>query len=309
MLSLEAADRISMAMLQAGPVTPTGLPTVDRANFLWGDRRGIPLGSYVLIGAASNTGKTLFGIHMLKQAARSGQKAGFISLDMKNRDALARLHQSIATEIGWQNWLPSKWRAEYVATLANALREFRRQLHKDTLVGGYEGGILLHEDRSRALAKVEARIREGADQGVTFFVVDHMQKVRVASARGDVYTSAQVVSETMDDLVDELGVTIVGLSQLNRRASSERDRRPTMFDLHGGTDMESNAFVVIMLDHSRFQMDPDRHHLLRLWAVLEKNQAGPKALEVPIMVNAAELSVTEALDDEVKDWPTKSNGR
>ena len=130
-----------------------------------------------------------------------------------------------------------------------------------------------------------------------------MQKVRVPSMRGDVFAAADMISETMDDLVDSTNITIVGLSQLNRLASRETDRRPSMFDLHGGTSMESNAAVVLMLDHSRVEMDPVHRHLIRTYVLLEKNQSGPKNIQVPVVMNAAELQITEALPDEEQFWP------
>jgi replicative DNA helicase len=303
--SSEAARLIDERMRTDKQLTSTGLPSIDRAMFLWGDRRGIPQGSYVLVGGASNVGKTLFGLHLLMQAAKGGQRAGLVSLDMKNRDAIARLHQAMVPAIPLGEWRPSRWTEEHGLRLTDGLARYLDRLTRMAPDRPEKwGDVAIHEGRSRDLSAVAERIREGAEVGFTFFVVDHLQKIRVSTLRGDVYATADVVSETLDDLVDELDVTIVGLSQLNRLASRETTRRPTMFDLHGGTSMESNAAVVLMLDHSRAQMDTRRHNLIRTYVLLEKNQIGPKAIQAPVLVDAATLTVTEAMPDEEHLWPT-----
>lgn len=291
-----SAEAIHERMTHPGRQVPTGVPTIDKSIYLWGDRRGIPPGTYVLVGGASNFGKTLMAMHLLKQAARSGQPAAMVSLDMKNLDAIARMQQSMVTDIDFRDWLPSRWDKDNVYTLATGLKEWRMK-HKG-------GDIWIHEDRSRELVAVADRVRSAAEASARFIVIDHLQKVRVSHLRGDVYATSDLVSETLDDLVDELGVTIVGLSQLNRRASSETERKPTMFDLHGGTSMESNAGIVLMLDHSRYEMDMQRPYLIRSYVILAKNQIGPKNLEVPVLWNTSEGSCTEAMPDEVHEWPS-----
>ncbi len=298
--SMRSVSEIDDRMRKDTIVTPTGMPSIDSNFYLWGDRKGIPQGSYVLVGGASNVGKTLFGLSMARQAAMTGQKAGIVSLDMKNRDVTARMLQASVPEIGFRDWRPSKWQDEYRTKLIAGLERMNRDM---------PGSVHIHAERGRDLHLVEDRIREGAEKGFTFFVVDHLQKIRVSNLRGDVFSTADVVSETMDDLVDELDVTIVGLSQLNRNASRETDRSPTMFDLHGGTSMESNALIVFMLDHSLVEMDRHKHHLIRTFLKLEKNQIGPKNMAVPILIDAANLSFTEGLPHEEHLWPSRTKKR
>ena len=300
-----AIERIHQAMLRPGALTPAGIPSIDRNLFLWGDRKGIPQGTYVLIGGSSNAGKTLLGLHLLRKAAESHQRAGLISLDMKHRDALARMHQGLSQMVPSSQWRPSRWTDANRQHLAGDVRSWSEKLRLDEDDRG--GGIAIHLECSRDIDAVAACISEGRDAGATFFVVDHLQKIRVQRLRGDVFASADYVSETLDDLVDQLNVTIVGLSQLNRQASRETDRKPTMYDLHGGTSMESNAGLVIMIDHSRYATDPQRYNLVRTFLILAKNQMGPKNIELPVVVDTAQLSVLEGLPSEEHLWP--GNGK
>lgn len=294
-----AINMLADRMEKPGLVTPTGLPSLDQQIFMWGDRRGIPQGSYVIVGGASNVGKTQFGLHLMKQAYRSGQQACAVSLDMKTRDVLARFLQSVSVRsIPRSEWLSSRWRPEYRDRLRTAVEEY-------CLNGDGRGGLSVYHGNYPDLDDVISVIRQAAGwhvQPATFFIIDHLQKVRVRGVR-ETFDRAEAVSEALDALADELDITIVGLSQLNRNASRETDRRPTMFDLWGGTAMESNAAFVIMLDHSRYQMDAEQHHMGRTYVLLEKNQMGPKSFEVPVIWNHAELTITEGMPDEIEEWP------
>lgn len=295
-----AVDLIDEAMKRGAsePVTPTGLPTIDRAMWMWGDRRGIPQGSYVIVGGASNIGKTQMGLRLLKNAAEVGQRAAILSLDMKERDALARIHMALTTKkLTLEGWVPSKWTDEHTVTLRDAVRRYRLGITGD--MGIYVGG-------GRTIEWVKRMIEEGAQLGTTVFVLDHVQKVRVPAHGSDVYSRAEAVSDMLSWATEDLGVTVVALSQLNRQASSQTDRRPTMFDLWGGTSMESNATIVLMLDHSRYERDRERHHLGRTYVKLEKNQLGPKGFSVAVEWNHATLALREAEDDEIGLWPGQS---
>ena len=298
-----AAYDIHDTMTSRPTVVPTGLPSIDGALWLWGDRRGIPRGTYMLIGGASNIGKTQVGLMLAKQAADAGERSAILSLDMRKRDAIARIHQALTVgKIPWQDWVPSRWRPEYEQVLKDAIRKYRMSI---------TGAIGIHSGGRRTLDGVELLIREAADVGATFFVVDHVQKIKVGGLGADnIMGRAEVVSEKLDDLCDELNVTICALSQLNRMASRETDRRPTMFDLWGGTAMESNSALVIMLDHSRYKRDEKLPYVGYTYWLLEKNQFGPKAISVPVEVNHATLSIREAEPDEVsKYWDTAERVR
>ena len=291
--STDAALATHTRMMNPLPVVPTGLSAIDKAMMTWGQGRGIPRGSYVLVGGASNVGKTQFGLHLARNAAAAHEKTGVISLDMKERDALLRIHQALVPEIPANHWRPDKWREEYEVLLRDGLVRWRESIKGDLAINAVPVGDM---------SWVQHALHEGIDAGITFFVLDHLQKIHVQGVDSE-YKVATIVSEMLDGMCDAHNVTIVGLSQLNRNASSVRDRKPIMQDLLGGTSLESNAQVVIMLDHSRYARDAERAHLGRTWVMLDKNQMGPKAFEVAIEVDHRTLQYREAMDDEMHMWP------
>lgn len=288
-----AATETHERMANPVAVVPTGLTAIDRAMMSWGQGRGIPRGTYMLVGGASNVGKTQWGLQMARNAAAVGEKAGVVSLDMKKQDALLRIHQALVSEIPSRDWRPDRWKPEYEQALRDGLVRWRRSITGDLGIYAIAVGDL---------GWVKESLQRGIDAGVTFFVVDHLQKIRVQGIANP-FDRAELISETLDNFCDEYAVTIVGLSQLNREASRDRQRKPIMQDLLGGTSLESNAQVVIMLDHSRYERDPIHHHLGRTWVMLDKNQMGPKNFEVAVEVNHATLEYREAQPDEMRDWP------
>lgn len=297
-----AVELVAGRYRKPGLITPLGLPSIDQAFYDFGDRRGVPQGTYMIIGGASNVGKTQMGLHVARQAERSGQRAMIISLDMKPRDVVQRLQKAIVGEaVPHDAWSPSKWTDDHEETLKRELRRHRlREVSP-------EAGIAVHEAIWPELDRVEWMIRQAAETTpwpTTVVVVDHLQKIVVPGV-SDVYARAETVSNKLDQLADQLDITIVGLSQLNRQASRERDRTPTMFDLWGGTSMESNAAVVIMLDHSLYERDREKHHIGRTWMSLDKNQMGPKNFRVPVLWDHAALTLREGLEDEMSEWPNR----
>ncbi len=113
--SARAASGLHERMMNPLPVVPTGLAPIDRAMLGWGMGKGIPRGTYMLIGGASNAGKTQLGLSIARNAANQGEKTVVVSLDMKERDAMLRLHQALVHEIPRDHWRPDRWKPEYAA--------------------------------------------------------------------------------------------------------------------------------------------------------------------------------------------------
>lgn len=294
-----AADYIHDRMVNPLPVVTMGLESFDRTMMSWGMGRGLVRGTYAIVGGASNVGKTQYGLSMARNAANNGERAGVVSLDMKKADALLRLHQALVPEIPNDRWRPDRWKPEYGTMLKDGLVRWRKSV---------KGELGLNAMKTGDVDAVVEEIHKGIDAGVTFFVIDHLQKVSVRGVRSPA-DRAEVISEALDNICDEYEVTILGLSQLNREASRDRQRVPIMQDLLGGTSLESNTQVVIMLDHSRYERDEERPHLGRTWLMLDKNQQGPKGFEVAVEINHMNLSYREARPDEIHLWPGENPRR
>lgn len=279
-------------------VVPFGIPSLDSQLWYWGDRRGIPRGEYVILAGASNSGKTQLGLFMLKQAARAGEQAAILSLEMQREDILLRLYQGM-TDIDHRDWTPSRWTIEHTRKLQADVRSQGERWPGEIHVnGGYTA------DLESILAEMESGIRNG----VTFFVLDHLQLVRVKGYGADQITSrVEIAGEEIRRLAFENRVTICALSQLTIGASRDRTQSPDMYSLWGGMAVGSNASLVILCDHTLYERVDGQPHLARTWLNLSKNRMGPKGFTVPVMWDHAALQLREAHPDEEREWPTHSS--
>ena len=296
--SAEAAMEVAARMEATPHVVPTGLGIIDQEFRLWGDRRGIPRGQYVLVAGASNAGKSRYGSRLLRNATEAGEPAALVSLEDSQANLLAMYFQQLGA-IDWRVWLPSRWRRQDSDALVAAVTEAGQDMKAPLYV-------VSNEARS-SLVQVLQTMEELVDSGVTFFVVDHIQLVKIDGVTND-YERSVAVSEAIRQFKAQHGVTVVGLSQLNRAAARERGRSPIIQDLHGGTSLESNADTVILLDHSLYEDVEGNSRLARTWFILGKNRLGRKDFAVPVEIDHATLSYRVALPDEEYLWPTHKEG-
>lgn len=298
--SPEAVERLGRGRIMEPPqVVPTGFPAVDHKLWFWGASRGIPCGEYVIVGGASNAGKTQFGLWLVKQAMKAELDAGVVSLEMRAEDIQIRLYQAMLPGLDYKAWQPGKWTADNATALEDAAAKIRDR---------YTSRLLINSDFNADLDAIMAACNELRDNGCRLILLDHLQLVRVGGMGDDQISGrTEAVSETIRRWAFTNEVTVVGLSQLNRGASRERNRTPSMFDLWGGTSLESNASLIFMLDHSRYSKDPGDPAVARTFLLHEKSRIGPAGYEVPVLVDHRTLEWSQPVPSEEHRWPTHDN--
>ncbi len=297
--SLDATSQLIDRLQDPRPIVPTPLPSMNKLFGKWGCHKGIPRGEFVVIGAASNGGKTIGALMHIQQALWAGEKTALISLEEKDEDLLYQFQrQATKDRIPSSAWTPETWKhahsEELIASSMNWLRnEQRAELW---IKPQYDTRL------DRVLYEVERAVRHGA----TYIVVDHVQLIEAEQQSITDSSSAVMVELRKIAFHKQNPVTIVALSQLNREASKNYDRTPIIQDLWGGTPMESTPSVVMLMDHSRYELPyPDKLHIARTWWGLGKNRMGPKNIWIPVEIDYLTLSVREALDDEIDEWPDR----
>lgn len=290
-----SVGELATRLHQRVPVVPFGIPSLDSHLWYWGDRKGIPRGEYVILAGASNSGKTQLGLFMLKQAAAAGERAAILSLEMQREDLLLRLYQGMA-DIAPKEWSPTNWTAEHTRRLEAAVRQHGESVGGEIMVnGGYTAD----------LKSILAEIQAGIDQGVTFFVLDHLQLIRVDGYGADKVTSrVEIAGEALRRIAFENRITLCALSQLTIGASRDRTQSPDMYSLWGGMAVGSNASIVVLCDHTLYERVEGKPHQARTWLNLSKNRMGPKGLTVPVLWDHARLKLYEAQPHEERLWPT-----
>lgn len=272
---------------------PTGLPSWDGACDEMGGR-GLGDWWYVVLGGASNSGKTRMMLHLARSAVESGHRPGLITMEVPTRGLQRQVYSNL-TRFSFFDFLPHHWErgdpVEKVKALASEVSEYRQ---------GERTMVVAEHDAPPTLRDIEEACQELQDIGCTVVFVDHLQLIKAGAA--EVADRATEISECLRWFAHGQRMLVVALSQLNRLASRERQRRPTMHDLLGGTSIESNANQVVLLDHSRQVRDVTSPHLLRTWLYLDKNREGPNRIEIPIEANFRTGQWREAMPDEVNRW-------
>lgn len=275
----------------------TGLPSWDNACDETG---GLGLGDwwYVVIGGASNAGKTSLMMHLARLAVESGHTPGVISMEMPTQGIQRRLY-SILTGTPYFDFLPHQFDdgkgGEKSQRLRNQVVEYSGDGDRCFYIAEFNGAPRL----DYLLGTIEVM----QEAGVNVFFVDHLQLVKATPE--NIADRATEISEALRVYAHTQKVLIVALSQLNRLASRDRSQPPTMHDLLGGTSIESNANQVMLIDHSAVET---HEGTLRTWLNLDKNREGPSRSFFPV-----EITFTTGVWREIdtmtaiaKQWPEAS---
>jgi len=278
-------------------VLPTGFPDWDAACDETG-KRGLGDYWYILLGGASNSGKTQLLRWLARRACDEGYYPAVITMEVSVQ-GLQRHYYSDITSFGYYDLLPHKF-AEHEDSV-ESVKQLAKEVHDYRMADGLPRSITVVEAVGRpSIDEIEAQAYALKEAGVTHLFVDHAQLIKSPHYMS-IAESAEELSERMRIFAHTEHVCTVMASQLNRSASAQRKERPTMHSLLGGTSMESNANQVCLLDHSRNSRDPEHPHLLRTWLLLDKNREGPARVEIPVEVNFQTGLWRQADEDEVSD--------
>ena len=207
----------------------TGISDLDDITTGWRE------GELTYVGALPGRGKTAFMTQMMYEAAKARRKAGFISLEMTQRQILSRL-ATIYTGLH-----PSRFRD------ASTMSESEWQLARDRCLR--QGGIgdLPVEifDRAGLQAhEVAAVARRMHANGCGIIFIDFIQRVRQEGR--DARESINRISSILTETCRALQIPFVVASQLARRDANP-NRRPTMQDLRESGNLEQDAHNVLLL--------------------------------------------------------------
>jgi replicative DNA helicase len=298
-LSTGAALEYSGSLIGASQVAlATGIESWDAVCDETGGR-GLGNWWYVVIGGASNSGKTKLMLHLVREAAESGMLPGLITMEVPTQGLQRQVYSNV-TSFGYYDFLPRTWDD------ADALKK-TDQLTSDLSAykqagRGLRSILVAERDSAPTLSSIMAACEDMAEAGCRCLFIDHLQLIKAPADQ--IVDKATEISEALRHFAHNRKVLVVALSQLNRFASRERTKRPTMHDLWGGTAIESNANQVMVIDHSKQWRDPDRPHLLRTWLFLDKNREGMNRITIPVEVDFRTGVWREAQPDEVHEWPT-----
>lgn len=269
----------------------TGFPSWDKACVGTGGM-GLAGWWYVVIGGASNAGKTQLLWHLLRQAWEQEMYPGLITMEVPMTGVQRSIYSRI-TSFGYNDLLPSNWSeggAEKTERLAKEVGQYS---------GDYRNLLVAEHDGSPTLDQIIDMCYALKESGCSVIGLDHLQLIR---GQGDIVDLATDVSEELRRFAHREKILVLALSQLNRSASRERDRAPISQDLWGATAMESNANQVCLIDHSLMISDMQHTHLKRTRCILDKNREGPNRIAWNVEMNFKSGVWREGMPDEERLW-------
>ena len=217
---------------KAFPGLPTGFRALDKQI------HGLNDGNLIILAARPGMGKTTMALNILVNVAKATKKTvAFFSYEM-SKDELARRLLSCESFVNNKNLTTGKLNREEwsaIGLAANALSQ--------TDIRVSDLGTLTVSGMSAICRRLE---------NLGLVVIDYLQLMGSAGKGGSSENRVQVVSEitrSLKVMAKELGVPVVCLSQLSRRAEQrdKNDHRPQLSDLRESGSIEQDADVVLML--------------------------------------------------------------
>jgi len=271
----------------------TGIPAWDRACAGTGGK-GLANWWYVVIGGASNVGKTQFLMHLLREASEQRMNPGLITMEVP-LTGIQRSFYSRITDFQYTDLLPDVWDQlgdDATERLAKSVAAYSQD-ERSLLVAEHDGAPSLNQIIEMCYGLKES--------GCGVIALDHLQLIKQDKGY-DIGELATQVSEELRRFAHREKILVLALSQLNRLAARERGKRPIAQDLWGGTSMESNANQVMLIDHSLVIRDLNKPNLMRTRLILDKNREGPNRVMINVEFNIATGVWREGLPDEEHLW-------
>ena len=212
-------------------------------------------GRFIILGADSSVGKTALALQFALKISRK-KRVGFFSYETTLADATDRLIANDADVSLGRLKGKHLTDEEMDAIMEAGERSDKRQLRILESVR-----YTVEDIRSKTIAR-----------GFEVIVVDYVQMI--PTRKKDRYEAVTEISIGLHSIAQELGVTVIGLSQVTVPETDKKGRRRYISkeDLRESRQLKQDADVILLLD----LVDPTRRGGLRVLQI-EKNRDGPLA--------------------------------
>lgn len=216
----------------------------------------------VLIAARPSMGKTALALSILHSVSvKSKIPSAFFSLEMSTKQCAQRLI-GIESGISPRKQNPTREEISSVTEAAGRVAE----------------SPVFIDDGARYLSDIRARARRlVASHGVSMIFIDYLQLVKSDEKFEKRHLEVGAVSRSIKELAADLGVVVIGLSQLSRAVEGRAERRPNLSDLRESGDLEQDADIVQLIYregyYRREDAGPDQSEEAEI--IIAKNRNGP----------------------------------
>jgi len=277
---------VSLAEMMADFLRRMGQPKPDYLR--WGlgildDMLHTGPGSYVLIAARPSTGKTALALQLGLSIART-KRVGFYSLETVPEVAADRI---AAAQLGMS--LPDIKNRRASPSDLQALAY--RMNNSETLRGSFD----FISASSMTVADIRAQALASRHEVV---MIDYVQLIR-PDIRGERTEQMQRVSMELRAMAQMTGIVVVGLAQLRRPDTQQKQKAPTMADLKESGQFEQDADSILLM----YLTDPGNRRSDRR-ILVEKNKEGYAGFYARFRFDGTSQTFT-CVDDEGKPLEPK----
>jgi len=201
----------------------------------------------VIVAARPSMGKTALCLNIAQHVGlRTDYAAGFFSMEMSKESLVIRMLCSDA-----------QVDIKSVRTGFVSERELERiRLSAETFS---RARIFLDETPALTLMEMKAKSRRLKMEGhLDIVFVDYIQLMRTTGRFENRNQEMSFISRSLKELAKELGIPVVGISQLSRAPEKQRrEPRPQLSDLRESGAIEQDADVVIFIYRAEKYLSPE----------------------------------------------------
>ena len=245
------------------PGLPTGLTDLDEKLM------GLKPGTFVVVAGRPSMGKSAFAQTLASHTAQDGGVVALFSLEMSKEEVLTRL-LSMVGEVN---------SARIRAGVANNQQLWDRLLEAGGKIHDWK--LYLDDSPEPTVTEIRAKCRRlRYEEGLDLVIVDYLQLMPStggSSSRNFDNRQQEIaeVSRSLKGLARELGIPVIGISQLNRAVELRKDKRPMLSDLRESGAIEQDADIVLFLYRAEYYNEDNKaaHNLAEV--LIAKNRSGP----------------------------------
>lgn len=227
------------------PGYSSGFPSIDDEIF------GFRGGTFNIIAARPGRGKTTYLLTILKHFLESGLKVLFFSLEMAEKDIIAKFLPKLEPEVSFTEITRGQLTEAKEDRLYERLLEFLQS----------DGELYLDTNPDHTIRSIKARsVFVKKKYGVDVILVDYVQLIKPYRNYSSPRDHISEVSSELKGLAKMLDVPVIAAAQLNRQAEKNE---PTIGDLKESGQLEQDADVILLL-HRDTNPPPERKDILKV---------------------------------------------
>ena len=210
----------------------TSLTSLDRLNGKFRDT------NLIVIGARPSVGKSAFMGRIATHAAFEGKTVGIISLEMEDKDILAR---SVSAESEVDFWRIDRNKFEQEEEQRNSVYKTIGKLSTLPIYFSDTAQVGMTDIRAKA-----ERLKQR--HGVDLLIIDYLQLVEPENASNrNREQEVSKISRGLKLLAMNMKIPVIILAQLNRQSAETGDKKPQLHHLRESGSIEQDADVVMFL--------------------------------------------------------------